>query len=192
MHEGPEMSSQYLPPGSESPPSLGHIPGTGTVLSKSSESQPVSSLGQIPVSHHHLPQPMPSVSCTETVSTSKQDQTSDNRQELSMPLPNDDLQVLVDWAVKALIEEKTNKKLSKTVKKYEVVGKYFPEDVKKIKDESVIIDRAQDGMSGQGADMCQEEFLKKGLSKVATGKINSFSVFRFANLFKKAPIIIEF
>ena len=59
-----------------------------------------------------------------------------------------------------------------------MTGRFLTQDLKQFKDEVTIIDRATDGKSGQGADMVQEEFLKKGLSKVATGKINSFPVFR--------------
>ena len=59
-----------------------------------------------------------------------------------------------------------------------MTGKFIPASIRKLKEVSVIIDRAEDGKSGQGADMTQEEFLKKGLSKVAAGKINTFPVFR--------------
>ena len=85
---------------------------------------------------------------------------------------------LVDHAFDMVLYEERSENLTKTVKLYNVRNKYLPADVRKIKEASVIVDRALDGKSGQGADMCQEEFLKKGLSKVATGKINSFSVFR--------------
>ena len=88
------------------------------------------------------------------------------------------LRQMVDHAFELILEEKRRNNATKTVKMYESTNKYLPEDIKKIKEASIIIDRARDGMSGQGADMCQEEYLKKGLSKVATGKINSFSVFR--------------
>ena len=93
-------------------------------------------------------------------------------------LADKDLQDLVDCALVEVIKDLRKQKETNSVKAYTVTGKYLPKDIKTLKDQSVIIDRARDGKSGQGADMCQEEYLKKGLSKVATGKINSFSVFR--------------
>ena len=84
----------------------------------------------------------------------------------------------VDDAFNTVIEELTRARSKNSIKSYQVTGKYLPADLKLFKDEVVIIDRAEDGKSGQGADMCQEEFLKKGLSKVAAGKINTFPVFR--------------
>ena len=105
--------------------------------------------------------------------------------ECSSPESNGNLRQMVDHAFELLLEAKKTTNATKTVKNYESINKYLPEDIKKIKEASVIIDRARDGKSGQGADMCQEEYLKKGLSKVATGKINSFSVFRFDNSYYK-------
>ena len=84
----------------------------------------------------------------------------------------------MDDAFNTVIEELTRARSKNSIKSYQVTGKYLPADLKLFKDEVVIIDRAEDGKSGQGADMCQEEFLKKGLSKVAAGKINTFPVFR--------------
>ena len=55
----------------------------------------------------------------------------------------------------------------------------MPSELRDFKDEVSLIDRAEDGKSGQGGDMVQEEFLKKGLNKTATGKMNTFPVFRF-------------
>ena len=89
-----------------------------------------------------------------------------------------DLEKEVNDAFDVVVEELVRAKSKNSVKSYQVTGKYLPADLKHFKDEVVIIDRAEDGKSGQGADMCQEEFLKKGLSKVAAGKINSFPVFR--------------
>ena len=93
-------------------------------------------------------------------------------------LENKDLQNLVDFALLEVIKDLRKQKEMNSVKAYAVTGKYLPKDIKMLKEQSVIIDRARDGKSGQGADMCQEEYLKKGLFKVATGKINSFSGFR--------------
>jgi hypothetical protein len=94
------------------------------------------------------------------------------------------LEQLVDNALKCVIEDLRKSQVKNSVKSYKVTGKFLPKDLKELKETSTIIDRARDGKSGQGADMCQEEFLKKGLSKVAAGKINTFPVFRqvtFAN-----------
>ena len=88
------------------------------------------------------------------------------------------MEKVVDEAFRAVIKDCRKSMTKNTVKAYVVEGKYIPENLKEFKDEVVIIDRSRDGKSGQGADMCQEEFLKKGLSKVITGQINSFPVFR--------------
>ena len=90
-----------------------------------------------------------------------------------------ELEQTVNEAFRRVITEMKRKSSKYPAEKfYKVNGKYLTPDLKKFRDEVTIIDRATDGKSGQGADMVQEEFLKKGLSKVATGKINSFPVFR--------------
>ena len=92
-----------------------------------------------------------------------------------------DMEKLVDLALAEVIGglKRDKAKNGATHKQYKVTGRFMPAELKRFKDEVVIIDRAKDGKSGQGADMCQEEFLKKALNKTATGKMNSFPVFRY-------------
>ena len=92
------------------------------------------------------------------------------------------MEKLVDKALAAVISDHKKARFKNGVKQYKVSGRFMPAELKHFKDEVTIIDRAKDGKSGQGADMCQEEFLKKGLNKTATGKINSFPVFRLVTL----------
>ena len=74
------------------------------------------------------------------------------------------LKAIADEAFNEVIEDLRKTMNKNSIKAYTVEGKYLPKELKEFKDEVVIIDRSKDGKSGQGSDMCQEEFLKKGLN----------------------------
>ena len=126
-----------------------------------------------------------------------EDATEDLAEDLPEvePIPSnhsrEELEKLVDIALAELISERGSANATNTVKKYTVSGRFMPSELRDFKDEVSLIDRAKDGKSGQGGDMVQEEFLKKGLNKTATGKMNTFPVFRFDIFYFPLKVLIN-